>query len=1215
MRISIANFTFFLLFCNCISGQKVEPIGSGLTMIGTVYDIAIDESTNKTYVVGDFSAIDGIPMEKVGVLENGVWAGVPNNSEIDGVIYSAEFFQGNLYIAGNFTIPSSRDIINLAKLENGVWKGFGIEPMFGTIRDLRWFEDDLFITGSFASLNGVKNNGVMKFSDAQWKNAGVNSFLNGEGFLVMNDTLFAWGSKYDQNGEYYHAVSFTTDGKWTTLPNFRSDGNTSSSCVSYKGEIYCTNNNDLYRFDFIENEWKYVETLPLDSESPKLFEHQEKLFIATEKCKLFCLKNGTLEEEPIKGINNNFSGSIHAFTSHNGQILIGGNFHHWDSESVSLSSIAGMSIAPYGKISSNFRHKNAHEYAIARSIVKYHDKFLIAGRFSFADHIYSPNFVYWDGTAFSPFEEPLPDEILQLEVFEGDLYAVQYNENQPGPITERTNLKKYDGTHWEDVPTPLSFNKIRIINDKLFIDANHFDYSSRDGGPFYLKEGNWEELKAFPADNPIGIDYRNINSYNGGYLMKVTRWPTVQLAFLSSDTSEWQVLDTVEVRFDNVRTHDDQIYLTNKWPSYILKVSENQIDTISKGVETTYVNFFKIMGRSFYSSLNGNLHQIRDKLEYYNSLNVMDIEELAEGQYLLALQGGISFPGPETPQLNNIALLSFDSMALDIRQDYQQICPKEYVQYWPETNHLNLEYYWEFEGGTPAHASATYPMVKYDSVGTYLVSLTASNIDGDTIYETSEIHLEECEVLPSRANNYDNHWIMGYEYAKDRGLGGFDFSFPNSILSPRYHSPKDIHRGNTAMSDIDGNLQFYSNGLSIWNMHNEKIKGSDCFNSNLPDYTWDYFVSNQSVLSLPDVEKKDTYHLFDIDPLLIEGANWYAGANLSMTSIDMSKNNGYGEIVNCNEELIEEPILNSTMQATRHENGKDWWIIVGKFESDEYYKILFTKNGIESIETAHWDNYYSEIFSGQSTFSPDGQYYVQVIKENQEIYIWKFDNSTGELYDQQSYTLATVDDTEHPFGCSFSPDSRFLYVSSLTQLRQIDLCIYDKLDVELIDSWDGTYEFVYPLFFGKQMLTPNQKIIVAPPGNGHSAFGVINQPNKKGMECDFKQHSIRLSEFTYNHGDVIPIFPHFRTYPSYEEGCGTVSTENHLPSDSFSAYPNPIHSQSILHFSQKTTGNLFNTSGQLIYSFSNSNYLDIKSLSPGVYFLVTGKGTKKIIIQ
>jgi len=1216
MRTCAIILIFFSFLLN-VNAQIINPLGSGLTMRGSVYDIVLDAHSDRSYFVGNFSAIDGIKMDKVALKENEEWKAIPDTSEITGVVYCAEVHEGDLYIGGNFTISSSTKITNLAKLVNGTWKPLGIEPMSGSIRDITWFEGELYVTGDFRSIRGIKNNGIMKYSNAQWQDSGLDSYLNAEGLFVSGDTLFAWGNGFSTDGGDSHIASFYTDEEWTTLPNIGFDPSVSSGCIMYNGNLYVTRYNKLQRFNFKTYEWEVVASLLFSPESAMLFEHVGDLYAVFDEYNFYRLSNGNWELVELvenQGANDYIFGSINIVKTVDGKMIIGGDFQHWDSKSVSLSIFDNMNFSAYGKVSSRITRKSAWEYSIGSSIVTYNDKYVIAGKFSFADDIYSPNIVYWDGEEFSPFDFPLTKSIRQLEVFESELYAVIIADDENDPTLLGYSMLKFDGDEWVGIETPFVVEEINIVNNKMFILID-YSMNSTDGGPFYLQDNNWQELKPFPISGTIPwYRYGNVRSYNDGYLMPIYHYPVGdQLIYLPNDTSDWVVLDTIDIYFDHLHTIEEKKFLVNDWPRIIYEIRDDKIEIIAEDIEVENPFFFTLEDEIYFSAWNGFLSRYNDQntFDFYNELRIRDLEMISDNQYLVTMQSSGYSTGLERIELNNLGILTFEPLKVDLEKDRQNICPKNHIQYWPSTDHVNVSYQWDFEGGVPVTSNVAHPMVKYNLPGTYTSTLRATNIDNDTVYLTSEIHVDDCVIPESRANNHDNIWIMGYNF-NNGGLGGFDFTFPDSVISARYSSPKELHNGTVVMSDVQGNLQFYSNGISIMNRNNQPIQGSDCFNSGL-NYSLDRFISNQSLLSIPVVDNDSVYHLFDLDPLQIDGEYWSSASNLSITTIDMTRNDGHGEVVNCNEEIINDILLHSTMQATRHNNGEDWWIIVGKYQSDEYYKILLTKNGVESVETSYWNRYYESAFNGQSTFSPNGQFYAQVIRENQEVSIWKFDNQTGELSERQVYTIVPVDESEYPQGCSFSPDSRFLYVSSRTQLRQIDLCNYDEIEVELIDSWDGTFEFIYPLYFGKQMLAPNQKIIVTPVGNSHRSFGVIESPNEKGTNCNFKQHSLKLSELNRNSADVIPIFPHFRNYPSYEGDCEIVSTTPTNISDSFYVYPNPIRSNIALHFSQKATGDLYDVEGKKIYSFYNIDYLDINSLRAGVYIIKTDVGTQRFV--
>lgn len=64
------------------------------------------------------------------------------------------------------------------------------------------------------------------------------------------------------------------------------------------------------------------------------------------------------------------------------------------------------------------------------------------------------------------------------------------------------------------------------------------------------------------------------------------------------------------------------------------------------------------------------------------------------------------------------------------------------------------------------------------------------------------------------------------------------------------------------------------------------------------------------------------------------------------------------------------------MTAVRHANGKDWWIITSKFDSNKYYRFLIDSSGIQLAGFQHVGKLI-ETGLGQSVFSPDGNWYAR----------------------------------------------------------------------------------------------------------------------------------------------------------------------------------------------------------------------------------------------
>lgn len=1203
----LLTLIFLSLNFICI-GQVIESIGDGLTLGGVVHDLLVDDAQDKLYAAGYFTAIDGREMSNIGVYEEGEWRSISDTTTIEGQIFTMTIYQGELYIGGSFTIQKEKLIKNLAKLENGVWKGLSIDVINGSITDIEWFQGRLYAAGSYQMINHVRSDGMMMLEDGEWKRSGIQLRSNPYGLFQNSDSLFAWGNSMRNVVEENHSVSVLSNNGWARLAPLDEDFD-ASAFFYFKKSKFAIGHAVLYRYDNVKKEWLRLNKFSESLESPLFFKYGDELILSSKNLKFHRIEQDEVYDFMFKGMGGGGIPDLYTVVNWREQLVVGGKFHNWDSECVGLAQIVSGYMITLGQVSTRYFGGRAN------SMVTYKGRRLISGRFLFANGVYSPNFVYYDGKEFDPFEFPIRGFCFQLELFQGELFAVGLWQ-EPG--LESFRLIKYDGVKWEGVDVPKRFRYIEIINDKLFANVNQ-EGNSTHGGPVYYQNGKWNQLKPYPTlGSPNGYRYGNVMPYKNGYAMTVDFYPKgYHVAYLANDSAKWSVLiDKIEPYVNYLTTFEDQIYFISEWPRRLYRYEDEDFHLVT---EDTYVDdphFFIMEGDTFYSPQSGPTFTIEDTVEHYISLPIRDVEKIRAKEYLLALNTSSVKIRDKLLHLNGLAKLTLDTIDATPVLKESKICENGFAEYEIQGKGIDYAFQWEFEGGTPISSRLSIPMVKYDSLGSFQTKLTAFSPDGDSLVKSVDVQVEQCHELNTRSYNYDNQWIMGNTALPGFGLGGFDFSFIDTIQSPRYDVPSELHSGTIVMSDKDGDLQFYSNGISIWNKNNSTVKGSECFNSDLEEYPLDFYLSNQSILSLPDAQNVDVYHIFDIDPLSIPGAYWLGGENLSLTSIDMSLEGGEGRIIKCNELIVEDTLLNSTMQATRHANGRDWWIVVGKYNSDEYYKILFTANGVELVESQKWNrNDADSLFRGQSVFSPNGDFFAQTIRGNQEISIWRFNNETGDFYDQKLISIATVDETEHPNGCAFSPNGRFLYVSSLTQMRQFDLCDYDAIESEIIDDWDGTIDFIYPLYFGKQGMLPTGQIIVSPYATGYETFGVIHSPNSKGKACNFIQNDLKKVRLTSNPNGALPFYPHFRSYETFTGDCGSVSTSGINNDDELMIFPNPSNGNNLVRFSQQCSGEVYSATGELISSFNDSDYIDIYALSPGIYFIKTEEATLKLVVQ
>jgi len=80
---------------------------------------------------------------------------------------------------------------------------------------------------------------------------------------------------------------------------------------------------------------------------------------------------------------------------------------------------------------------------------------------------------------------------------------------------------------------------------------------------------------------------------------------------------------------------------------------------------------------------------------------------------------------------------------------------------------------WTFEGGTPATSTAQNPVVTYPTVGTFDVTLVATNPQGsDTEIKVDYINVSEKSYCASQGNTYSMEWIAGVQVGSMNNTSG-----------------------------------------------------------------------------------------------------------------------------------------------------------------------------------------------------------------------------------------------------------------------------------------------------------------------------------------------------------------------------------------------------------------------------------------------------------
>ena len=413
---------------------------------------------------------------------------------------------------------------------------------------------------------------------------------------------------------------------------------------------------------------------------------------------------------------------------------------------------------------------------------------------------------------------------------------------------------------------------------------------------------------------------------------------------------------------------------------------------------------------------------------------------------------------------------------------------------------------------------------------------------------------------------HDNVWLTGIHGQfntpgiSDNSIITFDSIPPRVTFQEDYHY-LNMRQCGTVISDETGNLLFSTNCHEISNADNELMENG-CnlnFKYNIPLSYEQGSIIFQGAIAIPDPANTQLYHLFHVSADIPGDA--LVGTHLLHTQIDMSLENGKGAVTEKNSVILEDTILPGGLTATRHANGRDWWLVIFKYGEPVYYKILLTPNGIFNLGTEPLPERMIVDHEGTVLFSPDGGKLVVIstdydANDHQWLYLFGFDRCSGLLSNMEKiyytkrinpYYCTTARYSGHAYGCNFSPNSRYLYLAGRWGVFQADLWaadIYGSLKV--VANFDGFRDEDGPghafegwTTFGWSQLGPDGRIYGSTlyPSK---YFHVTEQPNNPGLECKFEQHSFKIKGLNHY---TVPNYPNYHLGSLEGSGCDTLGIE------------------------------------------------------------------------
>ncbi|MBK8581242.1 MAG: T9SS type A sorting domain-containing protein [Flavobacteriales bacterium] len=405
----------------------------------------------------------------------------------------------------------------------------------------------------------------------------------------------------------------------------------------------------------------------------------------------------------------------------------------------------------------------------------------------------------------------------------------------------------------------------------------------------------------------------------------------------------------------------------------------------------------------------------------------------------------------------------------------------------------------------------------------------------------------------------NNLWMGGFEDESPPPWGGSNLNYQTGnllITTTDWHI--DFFRTNTNITNSEGDLLFSTNGAFIANVTGDTMQNGSGLNPSLYA-TWypEGLNISQGCLIIPKPEEPNIYYLFHatIDDIPNSVAH-----HLYLTEVNSALDNGTGEVESKNVEIIADTLNGGRITAVRHANGRDWWIFCFKANSNMHYRLLVTPNGVQ----LDGNQAIGEIRTpdhGQACFSPDGTRYAYYSGfDPADLEIFDFDRCTGLFSNPIDIS---IDDSNSLGGLAFSPNGRFLYVSSVLDVYQFDMEAADIAgSMLLIAHWDGYYSPAPPFstVFDIAQLAPDGKIYIG-TGNGTLHMHVINNPDEPGLACNLVQHGIVLPRYYAN---SLPNHPNYFLGALAGSPCDTLGLSVGLDSAGLGsalpaivAFPNP----------------------------------------------------------
>lgn len=365
---------------------------------------------------------------------------------------------------------------------------------------------------------------------------------------------------------------------------------------------------------------------------------------------------------------------------------------------------------------------------------------------------------------------------------------------------------------------------------------------------------------------------------------------------------------------------------------------------------------------------------------------------------------------------------------------------------------------------------------------------------------------------------YGQHQSDNWYFGNKAGVN-FSTGSPVALTNGQMNQDEGV----SSISDANGNLLFYTDGITVWNrLHVQMDNGNGLAGG---------FSSTQVMITAkPGTDS--IYYIFTVDMEGLEKGLCYSTVNINSAG-------GLGKVIQKNVLLLER--VCEKIAVSIHHNQRDKWIVTHGFAypNNKFYSWLLSDSGVSMNPVISVSSNYIGLNSllqtetiGYMKISPDGSKIASAYYFPGSIEIDSFNNSTGQISNALKINpfpplAEALPNGDYVYGIEFSPNSKLLYTTThryvnyttnniLMCINQYNISSHNSAAIEQSHYYIDTFRTINVLVRTALQIAPNNKIYISTLNSNY--LSAINNPNNTGSGAGFTNLAVNLNGRTAKWG-------------------------------------------------------------------------------------------------